>query len=287
MRFDPRIGIRLVLILVLALAFGACKKQPVAVRSTPPPVLKTPTDRELGDRSFLKREFQAAAEAYGRHLESNPDTPDRDETLLRLVVAQAMLAPPGEDLTLSESLLAELKQSPESPFAAEAELLLRLDSQIEELREVVVDKEREVARLSASLETFWERENRRRELEIADLSFARGDFEAAVLIYARFLENYPEAEERERVLFHLAMAHALPSSSLYSPAKAEEMLNGLVQQSKGAYAAEAQQVLRLTAQIRRLRAENTGKGEEIDRLTAELEKLKAIDLNIRTGGVPR
>jgi tetratricopeptide (TPR) repeat protein len=287
MKMQLRFKTALLLAGVLSLVAAACKKQPVTVRSTPPPVLKTPTDRELGDRSFLKRDFRLAVEAYRRHLDADPEASDRDITLLRLAISLAMLSTLEKRLTLPDSVLTEIKDSPESPHAAEAELLLLLDSEIRELRGTLADQEREVERLSASLETFWERENRRRELEIAELSFARGDYESAVLVYSRFLDNYPEAEERDRVLFHLAMAHALPSSPLYSPGEAEDLLKRLVENSKGPYAAEAEQVLRLTAQIRRLRAENLGKNDEIERLSAELEKLKAIDLKKGSGLTPR
>jgi len=270
----------------VTLGMVQCKKQVAPAQTSPPPVSAGPSDRELADRSFLRGDYRDAAEFYGSYLARNPDAGDRDIALLRLAISYAFLDNPSQDLARTEALLEEIVQGAESVYVAEAELMLKLVDEIRRLREESSLKSRELTQVKEALQGFEEREKRRWELEVADRNYSAGDYESAALGYSRYLERYPDGEERDRALFHLAVSHALPDSPVYDPDRTEELLGGIVADRNSKYKPEAQHLLTLIRQIRTLRAATAEQTREIERLSSELEKLKEIDLKVQPSGQP-
>lgn len=121
-------------LLSLALFPWSCQRPsaPTPVAPPPPP---PPNYLELGDRSFDAADYPAAAEAYRVYLRDNSSAPDRDRALFRLALAHALPGSPINDPPQAAALLRELQNSfPQSPFRPQADLLLRLQDEVERLR---------------------------------------------------------------------------------------------------------------------------------------------------------
>jgi hypothetical protein len=159
-------------------------------------------------------------------------------------------------------------------------------------------------------------------LALGDTAYAARDYHGAVEAYQSFLNTTPQAPERDRALFRVAMSYFVKESPLYDSARALEKLSELaVKFPSSPYAAEAnlyltlhnelntqQQVLmersrrieELSAELARLKQEESKKVDELARLkseaarreerirqvSAELERLKAIDMQ-RKPSAPR
>lgn len=119
-------------------------------------------------------------------------------------------------------------------------------------------------------------------LDQAEAHFASGAYAEAVRLYQMYLQHDPAGSEREPALFHLAIAHLIPKSPVYNPARAKGLLKELfTQRPESPYAAQARLILDLQAAVETLRSDVRRREEEVNRLSRELERLKEIDLTRR------
>ncbi len=114
--------------------------------------------------------------------------------------------------------------------------------------------------------------------QIAEKYFADGDYANAVQAYNTYLTQYPEAPNRDQVLFRMAVAYAFPQSSLHNTPRATQLLQQVARMPASSYKPQAQLLLSLLESADRLRLDVSKRDERIKDLTRELERLKQIDM---------
>lgn len=116
----------------------------------------------------------------------------------------------------------------------------------------------------------------------ADSYFAVARYAAASLSYSMYLTDNPDAKDRDRALFRLAVSQALSPSPTRGLRPAEATLEELVAQFPDSfYAVEGKLLLSLIRENRRLRGDAASKDETIKSLQEDLDRLKKIDMNRR------
>ncbi len=119
-------------------------------------------------------------------------------------------------------------------------------------------------------------------LELGDMNFQLGNYQLAMREYSAALKNNPNAKNRDRILYQLALSRALSGDSNRDWRLAEITLRRLVAEfPKSAYKDQAELILGLQAQIERLRTDVKERDEKIKKLNEELQVLKDIDLQRR------
>ncbi len=264
----------------------ACQKKVAVSRPDPPPVLKTPTEKELADRSFRRGDLETAVNLYKQVLASHPENDEKAGIMYRLAVSYSIPDSPVYNPEQADALLRELSSDSHGNYATDAQLILGLTSEVDQLRLVSFDKEQLIQKLSMELEGLNDRESLREQLDFAERFFAQGDYQMAAEGYLQYLEISPDPPEKDRALFHLAICYAFPSSPVHDLTKAEELLTGLVSDPNTAHGSDAELLLRLGTQIRELRTDSSSKSRQIQQLSAELEELKKIDLETPRSSVP-
>ena len=115
--------------------------------------------------------------------------------------------------------------------------------------------------------------------EMAEEHFETGDYASAVDAYNAYLRDNPSADNRDRVLFRLAMSHALPGSPVRDLPRAMELFGQLASAfPQSPFTTQTEFLLRLQAEVDQLRSDLTTRDERIRALTQELERLKQIDM---------
>jgi molybdopterin converting factor small subunit len=105
-------------------------------------------------------------------------------------------------------------------------------------------------------------------LELGDRSFDSGDYPAAAEAYRVYLRDNPSAPNRDRALFHLALAHALPGSPLNDPPQAGALLRELRESyPQSPLRPQADLLLQLNEEVERLRLQLQ---DEDERLRSEI-----------------
>lgn len=116
----------------------------------------------------------------------------------------------------------------------------------------------------------------------AEDKFAIRNYRGAIRDYEKFLENHPGHKDRPQAMFHLGLAYALSGPSAQNQKKAIEQFRGLAREfADSPYAAAAQYILSLLAEVERLKTENETRVETLKRLREELERIKKIDMERR------
>jgi len=121
-----------------------------------------------------------------------------------------------------------------------------------------------------------------RSLLEGETSYETGDFPGAIGAFEVFLKEHPGHHEAARISFQLAIAYALSPPTEKSKRQATDQFRRVVQSyPESVYRREAEFILRLNADLDKLRSEGQAKDEKIKRLTEELERIKKIDLERR------
>ena len=111
--------------------------------------------------------------------------------------------------------------------------------------------------------------------EIGDRYYDAGDYANAVAAYSTYLRENPNGAGREGVLFRLAMALALPSSTVQDHELAMAYLRELASRyPTSPLRPQAELVAHLEGEIQQLRAEMEQRAQQEDALSRELEALK-------------
>lgn len=116
----------------------------------------------------------------------------------------------------------------------------------------------------------------------AEEHFKQGEYQQAIEEYQAYLDIYPDSQSRERVLFNIALSHALAPWPVRNFSKSEAALNLLLEEyPNSAYRNGIKLIFELIAQIRQLDRNVRIRNAEITRLEEELNRLKEIDLKRR------
>jgi tetratricopeptide (TPR) repeat protein len=144
---------------------------------------------------------------------------------------------------------------------------------------------------------------RRDEFQLAERMFDAGDYAAAARSYLQLLRQNPTPEKREKALFRLGLAYALPGSGIQqfpqsmmyfrqllavapqSPLRTQVhailALYAELEKTQADDRAKDAQIKILGGELEKTQAESRAKDARIKNLGEELEKLKQIDLQKR------
>lgn len=113
-----------------------------------------PIEWQLAEDRFADAQYAAAAEAYQRFLSGEPESSVRAEkALFRLALLHALPESPVANPEMAHELfLRVLESHPNGHYAEEARLILLLQEQIEDVRQVAEEKEERIRALSSELE---------------------------------------------------------------------------------------------------------------------------------------
>ena len=153
------------MLLAMSLAQDACHKKPT-VAATPlpsPPVAKPepPPDPEpapppvptpppvdyfqRGEELFGGGDYARAAEAYEKFLYDSPTEKHKDQALFQLAIIYAVPGSPTHDLQKAILLLKRVAANfPESPWKAQAQLILDLQADVDRLKSETKEKDERI-----------------------------------------------------------------------------------------------------------------------------------------------
>jgi tetratricopeptide (TPR) repeat protein len=118
-----------------------------------PKTIAAPNSFDLGEMNFQLGKYPQAAGFYQELLQSNPESPLRDTALFHLGLSLGLGNDSSRDLQQSQAALKRLiSESPNSPYRSQAELILRLQAQIEKLRADTKERDERIKRLSEELQ---------------------------------------------------------------------------------------------------------------------------------------
>lgn len=111
----------------------------------------------------------------------------------------------------------------------------------------------------------------------ADLFFEAGSFALAIAAYESFLDDHPTSEERQRVLFHLAVASSLitPSPELEARSPVSYLDQLLEEYPDSSYRHQAGALLGLYRELEQLRRDIAERTRILVQLLAGTSQLKA------------
>ena len=151
---------KILILISLSLLLAACHKSPprtTAPLPTPPPISipappPPPNKLEVGEQKFLAGNYPEAAKLLEAYLVENPNAADIDTATFRLGIAYALVAKTPQDMALAQSRLRVLvSQFPQSIYRPQAQLILTLQSDLEQLRRDIQDREKSILMLDQKL----------------------------------------------------------------------------------------------------------------------------------------
>ncbi|MBI2819901.1 MAG: outer membrane protein assembly factor BamD [Acidobacteria bacterium] len=135
-------------LILLPLFPGSCQRRP-QTPAAPPPL----NYLELGDQFYDVGDYPAAIAAYSSYLRETPGDAQIDRVLFRLGMAYALPKNPAHDPAQAIAYLNQLtNQFPASPWRPQAELLVGLEQQIQQLRLDIEQRESQIAGLTSKME---------------------------------------------------------------------------------------------------------------------------------------
>ena len=128
-----------------------------------PKAAVAPTSFDLGEASFQARNYVKAARSFEDYLRAHPGSANRDVVLFRLALSLALTDSSGRNIRRVEEVLKRLvAEFPGSPYKGPAEFILGLQSQVENLKEDIKEKEARIKLLSEELQKLKEIDLQRR-----------------------------------------------------------------------------------------------------------------------------
>ena len=144
------------LMLLLMTCVAACHKQPASPGSPVPTAYL-----KQADVAFERADFGQAVVAYENYLRGTPDPRDHDKVLFRLALAYAMPGHPSYNPARSTELLNQLiGLFPQSLLKPQAEYILRLQSDSENLKSIQGSNQTLQADLEKTKAALKERDER-------------------------------------------------------------------------------------------------------------------------------
>jgi hypothetical protein len=115
--------------------------------------------------------------------------------------------------------------------------------------------------------------------DLGETDFYAGRYQQAALSFETFLDNNPQAENRDRAWFLMGLARAMADGSARSQLQSESALKQLISEFPDSpYRRQAEYILDLKTEIERLRADVRKRNQIIKELDEELKRLKQIDM---------
>jgi len=119
-------------------------------------------------------------------------------------------------------------------------------------------------------------------LDSGEINFRQGKYLQAIQDYEAYLENNPQSELKDRILFNIGLSRVLspePDRNLHG---AEITLKQLIAEfPDSGYKNPAELILGLIAEVEQLNQDVKTRNTKINRLQEEMNRLKEIDLNRR------
>ena len=144
-------------LLVLALLPWSCQKRPTSTPVPPPPDYF-----ELAEEYFATGDYASAVDAYNAYLRDNPSAENLDRVLFRLAMSHAFPGSSVRNLPQAMERFGQLvSEFPHSPFAPQAEFLLRLQAEVDQLRSDLTTREERIRALTQELERLKQIDMRR------------------------------------------------------------------------------------------------------------------------------
>jgi tetratricopeptide (TPR) repeat protein len=123
--------------------------------------------------------------------------------------------------------------------------------------------------------------------DLGEMSFQLGNYSQAAGLYEDFLQANPKSANRDTALFHLGLSLALGNDSSRDLQQAEAAFRRLISEfPKSPYRGQAEFIVRLQAQIEKLRSDMKERDDKIKQLSEELQKLKEIDMQRKPSRAP-
>jgi outer membrane protein assembly factor BamD (BamD/ComL family) len=145
---------------LLPLFPGSCQRRTPTPAPPPPPSLL-----EQGDRAFDSGDYTAAITSYAAYLREKPNGPERDRALYRLGLALALPANPSQDPGQSIAYLNELAaQFPNSPLRPQAEIIAKLEMEMQELRLEIDQRGQQAESLSRQMDELKQQQGELEQL---------------------------------------------------------------------------------------------------------------------------
>ncbi len=144
-------------LLVLALLPWSCQKRPPSTPDPPPP-----NYFEMAEEYFETGDYASAVDAYNAYLRDTPSASNHDKALFRLAMSHALPGSPVLDLPQAMELFGRLAgEFPQSPFTPQAEFLLRLQAEVDQLRSDLTTRDERIRALTQELERLKQIDMRR------------------------------------------------------------------------------------------------------------------------------
>lgn len=143
------------------------KKAPPPAKTVlpPPPAVSTPplSRLERGDVYFRQGKYPEAVRIYEAYLKSNPKGESADKALFNLGMCHALSSGSDKNLPGAKTTLNRLlTEYPESGYRSQAELIISLITQVEQLNLDVVEKDSRIQKLEVELNRLKEIDLKRR-----------------------------------------------------------------------------------------------------------------------------
>jgi outer membrane protein assembly factor BamD (BamD/ComL family) len=107
-----------------------------------------------------------------------------------------------------------------------------------------------------------------------DRAFDSGDYAAAITSYAAYLRQQPTGPERDRALYRLGLALALPANPSQDPGQSIAYLNELAAQYPSSpLRAQAEIVAQLEMELEQLRSEISQREQQAEAMSRQMEQL--------------
>jgi hypothetical protein len=128
-----------------------------------PKVVEVPSSLDLGMTSFKEGNYGKAAQLFEDYLKKGSNFENRDTALFHLFLSRALPANSGRNLRRAEDDLKRLiKEYPNSSYRKSAELIVGLQTQIENLKSDIKEKETKIKQLSEELQKLKDIDMQRR-----------------------------------------------------------------------------------------------------------------------------
>ena len=145
------------LVVWLLILQAGCQKQVARRPPLPPPDL-----RQQAERYFDQGDLGSAAAAYQAYLSGHPSGVGTDRVLFRLALTYLFPESPVHDPARARVTLKRLVEEwSNSPYAAQARLMVELEDQLQRARNGLRERESRIRKLTEELEQLKEIDMRR------------------------------------------------------------------------------------------------------------------------------
>jgi len=126
---------------------------PAPAPPPPPPAPPPVSPLEQPDRAFAAGNYDEAARGYENYLRTTTSGEQRDQALFHLALAYALRPAPATDWPRASATLKQLlEEYPESPLKAQANLILSLRTELDQVSSDVRQRDLKLKQLTTELD---------------------------------------------------------------------------------------------------------------------------------------